>query len=129
MQEVCVNGVFWGSASDIRGCIGTNLIPDYDSPVSWRCRIHQLHLCRGGKTPLMSVLDMTLNHLMTSFQPWKFGEYGVPLHCHCSQVHSHLKWVLSIGQIELFNYFNCVQTNELLNWIVRDKTVWSFNCL
>ena len=51
-----------------------------------------------------SILDMTLNCLMVRFQPWRFGECWVPLHCHCSQVH----WprvvapdrVLSVGQIE-----------------------------
>ena len=49
-----------------------------------------------GKTspPLpMSVLDMTLNNLMVRFQwYWSFGECGVPLHCHCSQVHSGPAW-------------------------------------
>ena len=39
----------------------------------------------------MSVLDMTLNYLMMRFQPWSFGECGVPLHCHCSQIHSGLE--------------------------------------
>ena len=34
----------------------------------WGCRIHWLHLCRGGKTPPMSVLDMTLNGLMVRSQ-------------------------------------------------------------
>ena len=31
------------------------------SPVGWRCRIHRLHLCRGGNTPPTSVLDMIPN--------------------------------------------------------------------
>ena len=61
-------------------------------PVGWGggCRIHWLHLCRGVKPHLpMSVLDMTLNNLMVRFQQcWSFGECGVPLYCHCSQVHS-----------------------------------------
>ena len=31
--------------------------------------------------------DMTLNNLMVRFeQCWSFGEYGVPLHCHRSEV-------------------------------------------
>ena len=47
----------------------------------------------GGKTPPTSVLDMTLNNLMVRFQQcWSFGEYGVPLHCHHSQVHSDPEW-------------------------------------
>ena len=62
-------------------------------PVSWGCRIHWLHLCRGVRPPLTSVLDMTLNNLMVRFQQCSsFGECGVPLHCHCSQVHSGPEW-------------------------------------
>ena len=47
-----------------------------------------------GKTPSpTSVLDMTLNNLMVRFQwCWDFGKCRAPLHCHCSQVHSGLKW-------------------------------------
>ena len=47
-----------------------------------------------GKTPRpMSVLIMTLNNLMVSFQLcWGFGEYGGPLQCHCSQVLSGPAW-------------------------------------
>ena len=63
--------------------------PALSCPVSWDCRIHWLHLCRGVRPPLTSVLDMTLNNLMVRFQQcWSFGECGVPLHCHRSQVHS-----------------------------------------
>ena len=55
-------------------------------PVGWGCRIHRLLLCRGVTT---SVLNMILNNLMVRFQQcWSFAECGVPLHCHCSQVHS-----------------------------------------
>ena len=62
-------------------------------PVGWGCRIHWLHLCRGGKTTPTSVLDMTLNNLMVRFQQcWSFGECGGPLHCHRSQVHSGPEW-------------------------------------
>ena len=51
-----------------------------------------------GKTPTTSVLDMTLNDLMVRFQQcWIFGECGVPLHCHCSQVHSGPEWQHQIG--------------------------------
>ena len=42
---------------------------------------------------LTSVLDMTLNNLMVRFQQcWSFGECGVPLHCHRSQVHTGPEW-------------------------------------
>ena len=39
---------------------------------------------------------------------WSFGECGISLHCHYSQVLSNLKWlavrVPPIGQIELSNH-------------------------
>ena len=38
--------------------------------------------------PSTSVLYMTINHRMARLQPGRFGEWRVPLHCHCSQVHS-----------------------------------------
>ena len=48
--------------------------------------------------PPTSVLDMTLNNLMVRFQQcWSFGKCGVPLHCHCSQVHSGPEWLHLIG--------------------------------
>ena len=60
----------------------------------WGCRMQRLHLCRGVRPPPMSVLDMTLNSLMVRFQwCWYFEEWGVPLHCYCSQVHSGLVWL------------------------------------
>ena len=47
-------------------------------------------LQKGKTLPLpMSVLDMTLNHLMAKLKPWRFG---VPLYCYCTQVHSDLEW-------------------------------------
>ena len=62
-------------------------------PVGWSCRIHGMPLCRGVRLPPTSVLDMTLNNLMVRFQQcWSFGECGVRLHCHCSQVHSGPEW-------------------------------------
>ena len=62
-------------------------------PVSWGCRIHWLHLFWEVRSPLTSVLDMTLNNLMVRFQQcWSFGECGVSLHCHRSQVHSGPAW-------------------------------------
>ena len=59
-------------------------------PVVLGCRIHRLLLCRGERpTPTTSFLDMTLNTLMVWIQQyWSFGEWGVPLYCHRSQVHS-----------------------------------------
>ena len=67
-----------------------------DCPVGWGCRIHWLRLWRGVRPPhthTTSVLDMTLSNLMARFQQcWCFGECGVPLHCHRSQVHSGPEW-------------------------------------
>ena len=60
--------------------------------VGWGCRIYRLLLFRGVRPP-NECPDMTLNNLMVKFrQCWSFGEYGVPLHCYCSQVHSGPVW-------------------------------------
>ena len=59
------------------------------------CRIHWLHLCRGVRpTPThpTSVLDMTLNYLMVRLKPWRFEEYGEPLHSHYSLINSDMEW-------------------------------------
>ena len=34
--------------------------------------------------------------------------------------------VPSVGQIELFDW---VQANDRLHWIVKNRTIWSFNCV
>ena len=60
-------------------------------------RIYQLHFCQGTNIHPTSVLDMTLNHLVLRLQPWSFREYGVPIHCHCSQVLSNMEWLHLIG--------------------------------
>ena len=64
------------------------------SSVSWSCRKHRLYLCRGGVRTrfLTNVLDNTLNHRIVRFQSRKFGEFGAPIHCHCTQVHSDSEW-------------------------------------
>ena len=61
--------------------------------VGYGCGIQWLHLCGEVRQPPMSVLDMTLKNLMVRFEwCWSFGECGVPLHCHCSLVHSGPEW-------------------------------------
>ena len=56
--------------------------------VSWSCWIYWLN-----NPPPMSVLYMTLKNLMVRFQQClSFEECRVPLHCHCSQVHSGPEW-------------------------------------
>ena len=80
--------------SQIMNSHDNELINKFHCPVGWGCRIHRLHLCRGVRPPPpTSVLDMTVNHLMVRFQQCRsFGECGVPLHCHRSQVHSGPEW-------------------------------------
>ena len=70
-------------------------LQEHLSPVGFGCRIHRLHLC-GKKSSPTSVFDMTLNNPMVRLQKWwGFRECGVPLHCHCSQIHSGQKrWPL-----------------------------------
>ena len=47
----------------------------------------------GIKPPApSSVLNMTSNHLMVKLLSWSFWDYGVLLHCHCTQAHSDLEW-------------------------------------
>ena len=59
-----------------------------DKQIGWGCRIHRLPLCKGVRPPTNECPDMTLNNLMVTLQWfWSFGECGVPLHCHWSQVH------------------------------------------
>ena len=78
--------------TDLSQCVRISL-SIYFYPVTWGCRIHWLHLGRGVRPLLTSVLDMTLNNLMVWFQQcWSFGECRVLLHCHCSQVHSGPEW-------------------------------------
>ena len=99
------------------------------STVGWGWRIHRLHLCRRVRPPTTSVLNTVLNNLIVKFQEsWSFGERGVLLHCHHSQVLFSLEWwhligVKSMDQIKL----NCVLK---LNWIAWNSTdFWHRNCV
>ena len=62
--------------------------PGYDSK---RVMVNE---CPGYDSKLpTSVLDMTVNNVMVKPKCcWSFGECGVSLHCHCSQVHSGPEW-------------------------------------
>ena len=65
----------------------------FSAPSIWGCRIHRLYRCRGVRHPPNDCPDMTLNNLMVRSQwCWGFGECGLPLHCHCSKVHSGPEW-------------------------------------
>ena len=65
---------------------------------------------------------MKIYNLMVRFQLcWSFGECGVHLHCHGSQVYCGSEWfapdrVLSVGRIKLNNIF-------MLNRTARNRTV------
>ena len=48
-----------------------------------------LESIRGGH---LHGLTLILKNLMVKLQLWSFGECGVPIHCHCSQVHSDPEW-------------------------------------
>ena len=110
------------------------LFPFCTSIVSWSSRIHWLDLCRGVRPTLMSVQDMTLNNLMGRIQAWGSGEYEVPLHCHCSKVHFDPEWWHLIGscwwvKLNCLTFRLCQKKGLMLNLIVRNRTVWSSNCV
>ena len=96
----------------------------YPSPIGWGWRIHQLHLYGEVKHSTMSVLDMTLNNLMVRLQPWRFGERGVALHCHCSQVHYDLEWKHLIGSNIWPNriHYVCKQMTDVRLWLLHGNT-------
>ena len=49
-------------------------------------------LQRRKITPPTNGLDMTLNNLIVRPQAWRFGECGIPLHCHRYQAHFGPEW-------------------------------------
>ena len=75
-------------------------------------------LFRGESPPPMSVLDMTLNHLMVRLQFWSFRECRIPNSLPFLPGLLWLVRVSSVSQIELFNHslylkpFNYVHTND-----------------
>ena len=85
---------------------------------------------------------MTLNNLMVRFQQcWSFGECGVPLYCHCSQVHSGVavlgyqwskKKAINWRYINfLANHNNAVLFTELTLFFCRPKknTFFAFSSM
>ena len=66
----------------------------YTMPHRWRGYWVHWHLpCRGVRPRQKSFLDMTLSSLMVRFHYCRnFGECGVPLYWHRSQVHSVPGW-------------------------------------
>ena len=43
------------------------------------------------------VLGIALNNLIVTLQSWDFGECGVPLYCHYSQIHYYPEWYYLLG--------------------------------
>ena len=94
-------------------------------PVSWGCRICQLHLCRcitSLHLSLTSVLDMTQRHIMVRLQSWStFSLPSLP----------DLLWpgvvvpvtVISMGQIELFNHVTVCK--QIIESLILDSNTWN----
>ena len=70
-------------------------------PVGWGCRIHRLqHFCRGAR-------PTTTNNKCPGYDTkqsdddapliLQYEEYGEPLYCDCSQVHSDPEWSYRVG--------------------------------
>ena len=79
----------------------------------------------GSLLPPTGVQDMTLNNLMVRFQ-WcsRYGECGVPLHCHHPQVHSGPGVVAPNTVLSMGLRFQLSANKWLmLNWIDRNRTV------
>ena len=75
-------------------------------------------LQRSKASHRTKALDMTLNNLMVRLQySWSFGECGVSLHCHDSQVHlnrSDNTWLDALCRSNrTVWHLNWVQTNDL----------------
>ena len=95
------------------------------SPVSWGCRIHRLHLCRGIRPPPNKCLGYNTKQ-SDGAVPVMLELWGTRSSPSLSQLPGRL-WlgvvasdrVLSISQIEL----KCVL---MLNWITWNKTVLIF---
>ena len=78
------------------------------SPVGRGCILHRLYFCRGITPHQWVSRSMTQNNLMMRLLSRSFGECGVLLHCHYSQVHYNLKWpYLSVPS----NKTVCIQIN------------------
>ena len=63
-----------------------------DDLVGWECRMHRLHLCWGVRS-YQQLSTVKVNHLMVRFESWRFGKFGVPLHCHYSLLPPEQEWL------------------------------------
>ena len=86
-------------------------------PSCWGCRIHRMHICKG---------ERPLNQCPEYHVKQSYGEVPVMLEPWGMQSNLLLPYrsssTLSMGQILL----NCVL---MLNWIIWNKTVLTYNCV
>ena len=69
------------------------LIPKGNSPVNRDCRIHRLHLSRWVRPPPNKKCPGYDTKQSDGEAPLtvEFGECGMTLHCHCSQIYTGSK--------------------------------------
>ena len=105
------------------------------SPVSWSCIILQLHLCRGVRQPPHQQMSWIWHKTIWwqgSSNGGALGNVGYPFiaiapRFTLAQI-GNIWQCLIYGSSRTVWHLNCVQTNDLrLNWIVRNRTMWSFN--
>ena len=104
-------------------------------PVGWSCRIHWLHLCRGLRLPNeCSRYYIKQSNREAPIIPEFWRMWSTPslplLPGPLWPGVVALDRVLPMGQIELF-WLSKLSANKchMLNWFVRNRTVWSFNCV
>ena len=101
-QQEVAQQVFWKNPH----------IKIHPSPVSCGGKIHPLHLCREVRSIKKSNLDMTWNYLMAKPHPWRFKEWRVSIHCHCSRINSDRSSSSWEGHIHGSNRANDVFKND-----------------
>ena len=93
MKERSKKGEYWLDKKKHWGKSNKYSRPFSISLVDWGYAIRSLDLCRGVThlTNGFPEYDTKL-HLIVRLQPWSFGDCGVRLHCHDSQVHYNPQW-------------------------------------
>ena len=92
-QYLCPKGSYFclhidTSQSRVNQVLSIDSFIFVNCPVGWGCRIHRLHLCRGVRSPNECPgYDTKQSDGEVPAMP-EFRECGVPLCCHCSQIHS-----------------------------------------
>ena len=100
------------------------------SPVDWWCRIHRLHLCRLSPSECPS---FDIEPSDGDLQPWSFGNIGYTLFVIAPRStltrSGSTWWGLIHRSNRSFWHLTWVQTNDISNGILRNRTLWPFNCL